>query len=136
MKISQSGAQTSRYNRLVTVFVALGSFVSPFPQSPQVYTNLIHTQTYGYCASIIASTIGQPGWYTYFDLPQQGEPGYVGKTTHTIATANGLFSGGGAVGSLFMMWSAEKFGRKRNIQLGCFLSVLGGVLQGGAATLA
>jgi MFS family permease len=34
------------------------------------------------------------------------------------------------------MWSAEKFGRKRNIQLGCFLSVLGGILQGGAATLA
>lgn len=28
MKASQSGAQTSRYNRLVTVFVALGSFVS------------------------------------------------------------------------------------------------------------
>jgi MFS family permease len=85
---------------------------------------------------IIASTIGQPGWYTYFNLPQQGEPGYSGRTTRTIATANGLFSGGGAVGALFMMWSAEKFGRKRNIQLGCFLSVLGGALQGGAATLA
>jgi MFS family permease len=47
-----------------------------------------------------------------------------------------MFSAGGAVGSLFIMWSAGKFGRKRNIQLGCFLSVLGGILQGGAATLA
>ncbi|ORY03942.1 putative MFS sugar transporter [Clohesyomyces aquaticus] len=115
----KSGSQTSRYNRLVTVFVALGSF------------------TYGYCASIIGSTIGQPGWYAYFSLPYPATaPGYTGKTTHTIATANGLFSAGGAVGALFIMWSAEKFGRKVNIQLGAGLSVLGGVLQGGAATLA
>ncbi|KAF2635146.1 putative MFS sugar transporter [Massarina eburnea CBS 473.64] len=113
----QSGSQTSRYNRLVAIFVALGSF------------------TYGYCASIIGSTIGQPGWYTYFNLPQQGEPGYEGETTHQIATANGLFSAGGAIGALLMMWAAEQFGRKINIQLGCFFSVLGGVLQGGAATL-
>ncbi|KAF2466989.1 general substrate transporter [Lindgomyces ingoldianus] len=114
----KSRSQTSRYNRIVTVFVALGSF------------------TYGYCASIIGSTIGQPGWYSYFGLPVDGEPGYSGKTTHTIATANGLFSAGGAVGSLFIMWSAGKCGRKANIQIGAALSVLGGALQGGAATLA
>jgi MFS family permease len=100
-----------------------------------VRTRLTFLQTYGYCASVIGSTIGQPGWYSYFDLPLQGEPGYGGKTTHTIATANGLFSAGGALGSLFIMWSAERFGRKKNIQLGCALSVLGGVLQGGAAAL-
>ncbi|OCL07237.1 MFS sugar transporter [Glonium stellatum] len=112
-----SGSQTSKYNRLVTVFVALGSF------------------TYGYCASVIGSTIGQPGWYSYFNLPPQGEPGYSTTTTHAIGTANGLFSAGGAVGALFMMWSCEKFGRKVNIQLGAALSVLGGALQGGAAAL-
>jgi MFS family permease len=104
--------------------------------SPTSHFPLTLRQTYGYCASVIGSTIGQPGCYSYFSLPLQGTPGYAGKTTHVIATANGLFSAGGAIGSLFMMWSAEKFGRKRNIQLGCFLSVLGGVLQGGAATLA
>ncbi|KAF2178723.1 sugar porter family MFS transporter [Zopfia rhizophila CBS 207.26] len=118
MNTAKAGSQTSRYNRLVIIFVAFGSV------------------TYGYCASIISSTIGQPGWYTYFDLPLQSEPGYDGKTTNAIATANGIFSAGGAVGSLFIMWSAEKFGRKVNIQLGAALSVLGGALQGGAATLA
>jgi hypothetical protein len=40
------------------------------------------------------------------------------------------------VGSLFMAWLVEKFGRKRNIHLGYFLSVLGGVLQRVAATWA
>ncbi|KAK1073400.1 hypothetical protein LTR74_001809 [Friedmanniomyces endolithicus] len=112
------GSQTSRYNRLVTIFVALGSF------------------TYGYCASIIGSTIGQPGWYQYFSLPQQGEPGYATTTTNAIATANGLFSAGGALGALSIMFTCDYFGRKRNIQFGSALSVLGGALQGGAAALA
>ncbi|KAL2010673.1 hypothetical protein VTN00DRAFT_6480 [Thermoascus crustaceus] len=112
------GSQTSTYNRLVTIFVAIGSL------------------TYGYCASIISSTIGQPGWYAYFNLPGQGEPGYDTTTTDAIATANGLFSAGGAVATLFMMWSCDFFGRKANIQLGAFLSLLGGALQGGAANLA
>ncbi|KMU80591.1 hypothetical protein CISG_08501 [Coccidioides immitis RMSCC 3703] len=111
------GSQTSRYNRLVIAFVALGSL------------------TYGYSASVISSTIGQPGWYSFFKLPMQGEPGYDTVTTNAIATANGVFSAGGAVGSLFMMWSCEAWGRKVNIQLGSFLAILGGVLQGGAANL-
>ncbi|KAJ5191419.1 uncharacterized protein N7498_010404 [Penicillium cinerascens] len=112
------GSQTSTYNRLVTVFVAVGSM------------------TYGYCASIISSTIGQPGWYSYFDLPAEGEPGYDSITTPAISTANGVFSAGGAVGTLFMMWSCEFFGRKANIQLGAFFAMFGGALQGGANSLA
>ena len=68
--------------------------------------------------------------YGYFSLPLQGEPGYASTTTHVIATANGVFSAGGAVGSLLVMWSCDAFGRKRNIQLGAFLSLLGGALQG------
>lgn len=65
------GSQSSLHDRLVTVFVALGSL------------------TYGYCASVIGNTIGQPGWYRYFDLPLQGESGYAGRTTTAVATANG-----------------------------------------------
>ncbi|KMU84087.1 low-affinity L-arabinose transport system proton symport protein [Coccidioides immitis H538.4] len=64
-----------------------------------------------------------------------GLAGYDTVTTNAIATANGVFSAGGAVGSLFMMWSCEAWGRKVNIQLGSFLAILGGVLQGGAANL-
>ncbi|OCT53937.1 hypothetical protein CLCR_10976 [Cladophialophora carrionii] len=111
-------SHSSPYNRLVTVAVAFGSM------------------TYGYCSAIIGSTIGQPGWYQYFDLPMQGEPGYGGKTTDAIATANGLYSAGGAVGSLFIAWSATAIGRKRSIQLGALLAIIGGAFQGGAAALA
>ncbi|EPE09518.1 mfs sugar transporter [Ophiostoma piceae UAMH 11346] len=110
--------RTNLYNRLVTVAVAFGSL------------------TYGYSSSIIGSTIGQPGWYHYFDLPQAGEPGYASKTTPAIATANGLFSAGGAIGSLFIMWAATALGRKRCIQIGAAWALLGGALQGGAANLA
>ena len=66
----------------------------------------------------------------------QGEPGYGSKTTDAIATANGLYSAGGAIGSLFIAWSATAIGRKRSIQLGAILAIIGGAFQGGAAALA
>ncbi|KAI1611550.1 MFS transporter [Exophiala viscosa] len=113
-----AASHSSSYNRLVTVAAAFGSM------------------TYGYCSAIIGSTIGQPGWYHFFDLPEEGQPGYGGKTTHAIATANGVYSAGGAVGSLFVMWSATALGRKRSIQLGAILAIIGGAFQGGAAALA
>ncbi|KAH0828528.1 hypothetical protein AYO21_07761 [Fonsecaea monophora] len=106
------------YNRWVIILTGFGSI------------------TYGYCSSVISSTIGQPGWYSYFDLPTQGEPGYGGKTTSTIATANGLYSAGGAIGTLLVMWTASALGRRASIQLGAFTALVGGVLQGGAAAIA
>ncbi|CRK22818.1 hypothetical protein BN1723_012789 [Verticillium longisporum] len=77
--------RTTTYNRLVTVAVAFGSL------------------TYGHCSSVIGSTIGQPGWSEFFDLPLQGEPGYASKTTDAIATPNGIYSAGGAIGTLFII---------------------------------
>ncbi|KAF5240022.1 hypothetical protein FAUST_4606 [Fusarium austroamericanum] len=114
----QTGNQTSLYNKLVITFVAIGG------------------TTYGYAASIIGSTIGQPGWYQFFDLPQNGEPGYDTITTPAIATANGLFSAGGAVACLILMWACDYYGRLRSIQFGCALGILGGVLQCAAQNLA
>jgi MFS family permease len=99
------------------------------------FHNAHFLQTYGYCSSVIGSTIGQPGWYNFFDLPQQGEPGYSTKTTEAISTANGIYSAGGAIGTLFVMWAATALGRKRSIQIGGAFALLGGALQGGAANL-
>ncbi|KAK5121265.1 hypothetical protein LTR85_005431 [Meristemomyces frigidus] len=96
-------SQMNRYKRLVTTFVVLGSL------------------TYGYCASIVGSAIGQSGWYLCFGLPRQGEPGYDTTTTHAIATANAFFSAGGALGGLLVMWAADAFGRKRSIRCGSLL---------------
>jgi MFS family permease len=66
----------------------------------------------------------------------QGEPGYASETTSAIATANGIYSAGGAIGTIFIMWSASALGRKRSIQIGGLFSLLGGALQGGAANIA
>ncbi|KAL5321168.1 hypothetical protein ACEPPN_011980 [Leptodophora sp. 'Broadleaf-Isolate-01'] len=52
-----------------------------------------------------------------------------------IATVNGLYSAGGAVGCLLFMWLAELFGRLRTIQLGALVAILGGALQGSAANI-
>ena len=98
---------------------------------PEQRTNT-SPQTYGYGASIIGSTIGQPGWYKFFNLPMTGENGYETITTPAIATANGLFSAGGAVACLLMMAFGDHFDRMRNIQLGCVLGILGGILQSAA----
>ncbi|KAJ5960484.1 Major facilitator superfamily domain general substrate transporter [Penicillium vulpinum] len=84
----------------------------------------------------MGSTIGQPGWYAYFSLPAEGEPGYATITTPAISTANGVFSAGGAVGTLFIMWSCDFFGRRASIQFGAFFSLFGGALQAGSNSLA
>ncbi|KAK8020088.1 hypothetical protein PG990_005226 [Apiospora arundinis] len=118
MLSSPGGARTNAYNRNVVAFAALGS------------------TTYGYGASVISSTIGQPGWYAFFNLPPAGEPGYDAITTPVIATANGLLSAGAAAACLAVMWTGDRFGRIRNLQAACLLGILGGALQGGAANLA
>ena len=66
----------------------------------------------------------------------QGEPGYGDRTTRAIATANGLYSAGGAVGSLFIMWAATALGRRLSIQIGAACAIVGGAFQGGAAGIA
>ncbi|KAK0100275.1 hypothetical protein ONS96_007557 [Cadophora gregata f. sp. sojae] len=107
----------TRYALLINVFVSLGSI------------------TYGYFSSIIATTLGQPGFYSFMNLaPDPTRPGY-DHTIHVIATVNGLYSAGGAVVCLLFMWLAEHFGRLRTIQLGALIAILGGVLQGGAANI-
>lgn len=144
---SARGRSTTSYNRLVTVAILFGSLVSIIEEMhlrgfmkalrPGI-TEEPHADlqwTYGYSSSIIGSTIGQPGWCRSFNLPLQGEHGYGGPTTHAIATANGLYSAGGAIGCLFIMWSATALGRKRSIQIGALLAMFGGALQGGAANL-
>ncbi|KAL7940862.1 general substrate transporter [Trichoderma barbatum] len=42
--------------------------------------------------------------------------------------ANGIYSGGGAIGSLFLMWAASASGRKRSIQIG-------GAIRGGTVNI-
>ena len=48
---------------------------------------------------------------------------------------NGLYFAGGALGSLFIAWTAAAFGRLRTIQFSCAVCILGAALMTGAANI-
>lgn len=105
------------FNLVVVIFVALGSTAC------------------SYGMAVISSTIGQPSFYYDFNLAQAGEPGY-NRTSQLIGAMNGLNSAGSAVGCAFVSWSADKYGRKRSLQLGSLILILGAALCAGAVNMA
>ena len=107
----------NRFNLAVVIFVAIGSTAC------------------SYGMSVISSTIGQPSFYRDFNLAPQGEPGYE-HTSNMIGAMNGLNSAGSVFGAAFTAWSADKLGRKRSIQLGSLIMIIGAALCGGAVGMA
>ncbi|KAL4800101.1 general substrate transporter [Aspergillus venezuelensis] len=88
-----------------------------------------------YGLAIIGSTVGEPNLYTYFNLAPQGEPGY-DHTTRIIAALNGVNSAGAVAGCIFQVWSAEKFGRKWTMVMGCLVLIVGGAICAGSVNVA
>ena len=75
-------------------------------------------------SSISAALIGQQSWYDYMGL--------IAGTPHTdaiLGAINGVYAAGGAFGCVFNMWSSEYFGRKRSIQIGCCVSIVGATIM-------
>lgn len=107
----------NQYNFWVVVLVAIGTIAT------------------AYGLAIIGSTVGQPNFYKYFNLATQGEPGYT-HTTNMIGALNGVNSAGAIAGCLTNAWSAEKYGRKRSMQMGSVVLVVGGALCSGAVDMA
>lgn len=121
------------FNVLLVVFVALS------------------TLSTAYGLAIIGSTSGQPNCrfggelyfgladvlpvYTYFDLAPQGEDGY-GHTTNILGALNGANSAGAFLGCIVSAWTADKFSRKRTMQLGCAILIVGGALNAGSVSIA
>lgn len=105
------------YNAWVVVFVAISTIGS------------------AYGLAIIGSTVGEPGFYSYFNLAAEGEPGYA-HTTNMVGALNGVNSAGAIAGALFQAWTADAFGRKRTIQAGCIVLVVGGALCSGSVHIA
>ncbi|KAJ5690533.1 hypothetical protein N7462_004925 [Penicillium macrosclerotiorum] len=104
------------YNLCVVVFVAIGTIAS------------------AYGLAIIGSTVGQPSFYTYFQLPAEGQPGYA-HTTNMIGALNGINSAGAILGCLGQAWTADYFGRKRTMQFGCVILIIGGTLCSGSVNM-
>ncbi|KAK3646212.1 hypothetical protein LTR56_007171 [Elasticomyces elasticus] len=100
------------YNFFVALFVAVGSLC------------------YGYASSISAALIGQPSWYDYMGLTI-GTP----HTNAILGAINGVYAAGGAFGCVFNMWSSEKLGRRRSIQVGCCISIVGAAIMTGSVNI-
>lgn len=100
------------YNFFVALFVAFGSLC------------------YGYASSISAALIGQPSWYDYMGL----EAGSA-YSQRILGAINGVYAAGGVFGCIFNMWSCEALGRKKSIQLGCLISIVGASLMTGTVDI-
>lgn len=81
------------YNVSILCFISLGSL------------------TYGYTASIIGTTLGQPSFVEYFDLATRSDG------TQLISTMNGVFQAGGVIGSLLLSGISDRWGRKWGIAI-------------------
>ncbi|KAL2205945.1 general substrate transporter [Sarocladium strictum] len=110
--IKFGGKPITGYNILIIAFATFGSI------------------TYGYCSAIIGSTLGQPSFLSYFGLDTaKNAPALIGAI-------NGLFQGGGLLGTLAFGFFADKFGRCKTMFVASLLAIIGGGLQAGSVHLA
>ena len=106
-------AKGTRYNFLIVFFVALGSF------------------TYGFNSAIMGLVIGLPAFFQYFNINLDNTEG-----NQITGATNGLYSGGGILGCLFVPWLLDRLGRRRTIQVAAALAVLSAALQAGSVHIA
>ncbi|KAF4339349.1 major facilitator superfamily transporter [Fusarium beomiforme] len=95
----------------IVIFVALGSL------------------SYGYASSIIATTLGQPTFLSYFALDTRP------NANDLMGAINGLFQAGGFLGTLGCYAIADYFGRRKAIMVAALISTLGGALQAGSVDI-
>lgn len=84
---------------------------------------------YGYGASIIGTTLGQPTFIKYMKLDT------VSNATQLEGAINGLFQVGGLFGTFGSQYFSDRYGRLKALFAACCFYLLGGVLQTGAAAV-
>jgi MFS family permease len=85
--------------------------------------------TCGFCASIIATTLGQPTFITSFNL------GNIDKSQSVIGAIQGLFPAGVILGALSTNLIADRYGRRKTVFVGSLLAITGGGLQAGSVKI-
>ncbi|PPJ50896.1 hypothetical protein CBER1_07593 [Cercospora berteroae] len=103
-----SNRKLNAYNIWMLLFVSIGSMV------------------YGYTASIIGSTLGQPTFIAYFQLATRP------NGTQLIAATNGLFQAGGVIGTLTLPLFTDRWGRKAGLGVSAFLALISGAALAGS----
>lgn len=139
------------FNLAVVIFVALGSTACSYGMAIIGYVELFFRK----CSysQPVSSTIGQPSFYKSLKLAPQGEPGY-GRTAEYIGAFNGkkmavfiltiskcifltrsflgVNSAGSAIGAAACAYCADRFSRKKTIQWGAMILVVGAAICAGS----
>jgi MFS family permease len=77
----------------------------------------------------VGPTLGQPTFYSSLGLVEDPKaPGYA-HTGTIIGAANGVFYGGGFVGTCIAGWLADRFGRLNGFRIAGVVGVIGAVIQ-------
>jgi len=105
-------SQFSWYNLIIVICMGFGSM------------------SYGYAASIIATTTSQPTFVKYFELDTRE------NATALISTMNGVFQTGGLLGVFAVSWFADKYGRKVAIAVCAVILILSAALLAGSVSVA
>jgi len=101
--------KVSAINYIAAVFAAFGSFL------------------FGYDSGIIGSVIS-PSYNRFHEYFRDGETGYKGTglvSPNITGAIVSVFAGGAFFGALLAGFTANKIGRKRTIQLGSLIAILG-----------
>ncbi|KAK5735750.1 hypothetical protein LTR17_007922 [Elasticomyces elasticus] len=80
--------------------------------------------------SIIATTLGQPTFVSYFALDTRS------NAASLTGAINGLFQAGGLIGTLCSSFLADSLGRRKAILIAAIVTVIGGALQAGSVAIA
>ncbi|KAK5019535.1 MFS transporter [Cryomyces antarcticus] len=84
------------------------------------------SMSYGYSASIIATTLSQPAFLTYMGLDTRG------NATSLISTMNGLYQVGGFLGVFSVSFFTDKYGRKVAIAVCAAICIFSAALLAGS----
>ncbi|KAK5046740.1 hypothetical protein LTR84_007501 [Exophiala bonariae] len=99
------------YNVVIVLIMGLGSM------------------SYGYSASIISTTLAQPSFFAYMELDKRS------NANELIGLTGSLYQAGGFIGTFFVSFFADRWGRKVGIAVPAALTVVSGALLAGSVNI-
>lgn len=91
---------------------------------------------FGYPASIIGTTLGEPSFLIYMNLLDLKTEKETATANQLIGAMSGVFQAGAFFGVLIASWVMDRFGRKAGVMYCAFFSLFGGAMLCGSKNVA